>query len=58
MGFVQQSPLQGILAASSARQMAFGRADTHAGGEMLDHGADLGNLTLERQATWGMYSKT
>ena len=29
-------------------------ADTRAGGKMLDHGTDSGDLSLERQATFGM----
>jgi len=33
---------------------AAGRGHTHAGDKMLDHGTDAGDLTLERQATWGM----
>jgi len=47
-------PRRGRVATSSARQGAFGRGHTHAGDKMLDHGTDAGDLTLERQATWGM----
>ena len=47
-------PRQGTVAAPSGRGLWQDEPNTCAGGKMLDHSADPSDLSIKRQADWGM----